>query len=212
MLMRKKLVLAFTISVISVISFTINAQTVNTFTFNINGSPIPAGLVAGLNNAAERWNKHVIIIVPIKVNIFLVNSPFIPFSGFTLANGRTNFVNTPVSNFIYPTALANQLAGTELNSGEYDMDIYINLARSFYYGTAKPSASEQDFITFMMHEIGHGLGFYSAGYVDANNIGSFGNVPQSAISPITTSFPGMDRMGFPLFMIDLLLKNLSIIW
>lgn len=178
------------------LSFCIQAQTVSTFSFNINGTP-PTGLTTALNGAAQRWNNYLKIFVPIKVNLFFVNSTLLPFSAIALANGRANFVNTPFSNYIYPTALANQLAGSELNVGEYDMDIYVNLATNFYFGTGKPTASQSDFMTTIMHELGHGLGFYSSGYVNASNVGSFGNIPPSAVAPITTSFPWHGQDGFP---------------
>ncbi len=170
-------------------AFRIHAQTVSTFKFTMNGTAPPAGLTDALNNAAQRWNNYLKISVPIKVNLFLINTTLVPFSGLTLANGRKNFTHAPVANFIYPTSLANQLAGSELNVGEQDMDIYINLATPMYFGTGKPPSNQEDFITLIMHEIGHGLGFYSDGYVNSSNIGSFGNIPPAAISPITTSFP-----------------------
>ncbi len=190
--MKKLLLSLFIISVIH-----ITAQTSSTFSFNVNGSSVPAGLVSALNSAGDRWGNYLIITEPVKVNIFLVNNSQYPFSAITLANGRKNFTNAPFSNFIYPTALANQLAGTELNPGEYDMDIYVNLATPMYYGTGMPSGSQDDFITLIMHEIGHGLGFYSAGYVNSGNIGSFGNIPASALFPITASFPWHGQDSVP---------------
>lgn len=174
----------------------LNAQTSHSFSFKLNGDPPPAGLTQVLDEAAKRWNSQLQIHIPIKVNLFLINFPAFPFSGLTLANGRKNFNNSPFKDILYVTALANQLAGTELNAGEYDMDIYINLATPLYFGTGKPAANQTDFMTLIMHEIGHGLGFYSDAYVNSSNVGSFGNIPQSAISPISTSFPwpGLDSV------------------
>jgi hypothetical protein len=189
--MKKTLLLLLCIS-----SFWIQAQTVSTFSFNINGTA-PAGLSNALNFAAQRWTNYLTITVPVKVNIFFVNSASLPFSAITLANGRTNFAGAPVSNFIYPSSLANQLAAAELNAGEFDMDIYVNLATNYYFGTGKPAANQSDFISTIMHEIGHGLGFYSSGYVNSSNIGSFGNVPASALFPLATSFPWHGQDGYP---------------
>lgn len=183
-------------SLLIVTSLTIKAQTVSTFSFNINGVA-PVGLVSVLNSAAQRWSYYLNIPIPIKVNIFFVNSSLLPFSAITLANGRTNFIGAPYSNYIYTTALANQIAGNELNPGEFDMDIYINLATNYYFGTGKPSIGQSDFMSTIMHEIGHGLGFYSSGYVNASSIGSFGNVPVSALAPLTTSFSWHGQDGFP---------------
>ncbi len=168
----------------------------NTFTFNINGA-VPLGFESCLNTAGLKWSQYLKINVPVKVNVFVVESVLLPFSGITFANGRQNFANAPHSNYMYVTSLANQIAGVETNPGEYDMDIYFNISTYFYYGTGKPNSSQSDFITTAMHEIGHGLGFYSAGYVNASNIGSFGNIPASAISPATTSFPWRGQDGVP---------------
>ncbi len=195
------------LSLFIIITLSINAQTVSTFSFNINGSPIPAGLVSALDSAAKKWNNYLIITQPIKINIFLVNNSLYPFSGLTLANGRTNFSNAPFNNFIYPTALANQLAGAELNVGEYDMDIYVNLYTPFYYGAGIPPSNKNDFTTFMMHEIGHGLGFYSDGYVNSSNIGSFGNIPPSALSPLSTSFPWRGQDSVPTIYDKFIIKE-----
>jgi hypothetical protein len=172
------------------------AQIINSFSFAINGAP-PAGFAQALTIAGQKWSNYLQISVPIKVNVFVVNSSFLPFSAITLANGRKNFANAPYANILYTSALANQLAGTEINVGEYDMDIYFNLATNYYYGTGKPGPSFTDFISTAMHEMGHGLGFYSDGYVDASGKGSFGNIPPSSIAPLTPSFPwrGQDSVA-----------------
>ena len=188
--MKKKLLIIF-------ILFTgiIKSQT-TTFSFNINGT-VPTGFSQALTIAGQKWSNYLQITVPIKVNVFIVNSTFLPFSAITLANGRKNFQNVPYNNLMYPTTLGNQIAGTEINAGEYDMDIYFNLATSFYFGTGKPSSSFTDFISTAMHEIGHGLGFYSDGYVDGSGKGSFGYIPSSAIAPLSPSFAWHGKDSVP---------------
>jgi hypothetical protein len=187
----KKLLFAFTL----LFSLMGQAQ-INTFSFNVNGAT-PTGFTQALTIAGQKWSNYLQITVPIKVNVFTVNSNLLPFSAITLANGRKNFTNAPYQNILYTTALANQIAGSETNVGEFDMDIYFNLATSYYYGTGKPLVSANDFITTAMHEIGHGLGFYSDGYVDGGGLGSFGNVPASALFPLTASFPWRGQDGVP---------------
>ncbi|MES2591004.1 MAG: T9SS type A sorting domain-containing protein [Bacteroidota bacterium] len=187
-----KKILLFSIILLSICA---KAQ-VSGFTFNTSGS-LPAGFSQALTIAGQNWTNYLQITVPIKVNIITVNSNLYPFSAITLTNGRQNFTNAPVPNTLYTTSLANQIAGVELNPGEYDMDIYVNLATPFYFGTAQPTPSKYDFISIAMHEIGHGLGFYSDGYVDGNGLGSFGNIPASTISPLTSSFPWPGQEGVP---------------
>jgi hypothetical protein len=190
--MRKQLfiILVLTLSLLS------RSQVSNSFSFAITGTP-PAGFAQALTIAGQKWSNYLQISIPVKVNVFIVNSSFLPFSAITLANGRKNFANAPYTNILYTTALANQLAGSEINTGEYDMDIYFNLATNYYYGTGKPGPSFTDFISTAMHEIGHGLGFYSDGYVDASGKGSFGNIPPSSIAPLSPSFPWRGQDSVP---------------
>ena len=177
------------------VPFLLNAQT-STFSFNINGT-VPAGFADALNTAGKNWSRYLHITVPIKVNVFTVNSSFVPFSGLTLANGRKNFPNA-YPNYLYVTSLANQMTNSELNPGQYDMDIYFNLFTPMYYGNGAPPANQMDFISLAMHEIGHGLGFYSDGYVDNSGKGSFGNVPVSVfMGLITPSFPWRGQDSVP---------------
>jgi len=178
-----------------VFSISTKAQ-VTTFSLNINGTP-PAGFTEAVTIAAQKWSNYLQITVPVKVNVFTVNSGLLPFSAITLANGRQNFANAPQPNILYTSALANQLAGVETNIGEFDMDIYFNLATAYYFGTGKPSGSQIDFISTAMHEMGHGLGFYSDGYVDNSGVGSFGNIPPSSIFPLSPSFPWRGQDGVP---------------
>ncbi len=196
---RSLLILA---SVISLASF---AQ-VNSFSFTVNGT-VPAGFTTALTIAGQKWSQYIQIDVPIKVNVGVVNTTLAPFSAITIANGRSSFSNAPVTNTLYTTALANQIAGSELNSGEYDMDIYFNLTTNYYFGTGKPAANQTDFISTAMHEMGHGLGFYSTGYVNNSGQGSFGNVPQSAIFPLTPSFPWHGQDGIPCIFDKYIIKQ-----
>ena len=62
----------------------------------------------------------------------------------------------------YVVALANKLAGTDLDPAAADMHITFNTdyADMFYYGVdGNPAASQIDFESVILHEICHGLGF-----------------------------------------------------
>jgi hypothetical protein len=68
----------------------------------------------------------------------------------------------------YPQALANALAGVNLNPGTRDIGATFNSAIGttcpfpsvWYYGLdANPPGSQIDFVSVVLHEIGHGLGF-----------------------------------------------------
>ena len=133
-----------------------------------------------------------------------VNAIFIPMGntgllGITFPNGRKNFSGALVNDVWYPTSLANQLAGTELNPGEYDVDMYLNASANWYYGTdGNCPAGKYDFVSVALHELGHGLGFIGLSKVDTSNgLGSLGMLLASDFYPLTTSFAWPQLDTFP---------------
>lgn len=78
-----------------------------------------------------------------------------------------DFAGAPVAGTWYPIALANSLAGVDLDGGD-DIDATFNSVfgagcafdGGWYYGLdANPGVDETDFVTVALHELGHGLGF-----------------------------------------------------
>lgn len=84
-----------------------------------------------------------------------------------------DFKNAPSDTVFYPIALAEKLAGEELNlPGESEITCRFNSDFDFYFGTdGNPPSSQHDFVTIVLHELGHGLGFAGASSMD----GSSGN-------------------------------------
>lgn len=61
---------------------------------------------------------------------------------------------------MYPTALANQLAGEDLTGGGPHILANFNSEFTWYFGTdGNPPGDLFDFVSVVLHEIGHGLGF-----------------------------------------------------
>lgn len=74
----------------------------------------------------------------------------------------------------YPMALAEKLAGQELNSvNDPDITAEFNSSAPWYLGVAAPPSNQFDFTSVVLHELCHGLGFTSSLRV-SNNSGSWG--------------------------------------
>lgn len=88
----------------------------------------------------------------------------------------SDFVGAPIPNTWYPAALADRLAGMDLDPGENDVDAQFNSAfgttcdfpAGWYYGLdGVPTGEDSDLLTVVLHELGHGLGFLT--FIDINN-------------------------------------------
>jgi hypothetical protein len=97
-----------------------------------------------------------------------------------------NFLHAPVANTAYPKALADKLAGTEINSGssaitaQFNSDLGLPAPAgdsklgcltgvSFYLGLDSNPGNNINLLSVVLHEFGHGLGFQSF----ANSSGTF---------------------------------------
>lgn len=166
-------------------------------TFNVTySSSYPAAAITAFNYATELWSYKLTSGVPIKVNTIYFSYPGGPLA-ITFSNGRKDFAGAPMDSTWYPTTLANSIAGTELNTGEFDMDIYVNGAYAWYYGTdGITPAGQYDFVSVALHEMGHALGFTSLAKKDTT-MGSIGLLQMSDFAPVVTSFPWPDQDTLP---------------
>ncbi len=86
-----------------------------------------------------------------------------------------NFPGAPRTNVIYPSILANQLAGSDQDTSTADVQVNCNLNwPSWYYGLdGNGPDTEHDFIGVILHEFNHGLGFTSLIDSSGQNVGNF---------------------------------------
>ena len=74
-----------------------------------------------------------------------------------------------------PGALANALTGTDQEPSEVDMNmtVYRKQGRRWYFGRdGNTPSGHYDFVTLVLHEIGHGLGFAGFARVNSSNSGA----------------------------------------
>ena len=124
--------------------------------------------------AANLWgtciNSNVVIRVGATMDP-LACTPTTATLGSAGANTvHRDFAGAPVANTWYPQALANALAGVDLDPATADIGASFNssingnpaclASAAWYYGfDGNPGANQRDFVTVVLHEIGHGLGF-----------------------------------------------------
>ncbi len=178
----KKLYLSLFIFCFSIAA---NAQTAS---FTITNTGFTAQAQAAYQYAAGVWANTLVSTVPIKVLVHYTPLPS-GLLGITFPNGRKNFAGAPLTDTWYSTALANAIAGHELNTGEVDIEMYLNSTVAWYFdSTGTVPAGQYDFATIAIHELCHGLGFISLAKRTGTS-GSFGMLLASDFAPLTTSYP-----------------------
>ncbi len=165
-----------------------NAPHTATITVNFLGT-WDSQAQAAFQYAADIWETQITSAVPIVVDAEWTSLP----SGVLGSAGATsvyrNFSGAPMSDTWYPVALANKLANSDLNGGTAEIHAQFNSAFSgWYFGTdGNPPSNQHDFVSVVLHELGHGLGFFGSMIVDDGdgsngdecggtaNIGCWGN-------------------------------------
>lgn len=114
--------------------------------------------------AAEIWGGLLDSNVDIRIAISTIGGCV--FGGYTsVASVVRDFAGAPFPNTWYPIALANKLAGVDLcpegGSCTSSEDINILLARDcgWYLGLHSVPPGTRDWVSLMLHETAHGLGF-----------------------------------------------------
>ncbi len=135
----------------------------------------PADAQAAFAFAVDLW--EVILISEETIRVDACWSPLgqgvLGSAGAQSVSG--NFTNAPISDIWYPAALANSLAGNDLDTSRSDIIATFNSEfSSWYFGTdGDPAFNQFDFVSVVLHELGHGLGFAGTMRVSGGS-GSYG--------------------------------------
>jgi PA domain len=126
------------------------------------GTTLGAQRLAVLEKAGEIWGSYLVSAVPIRVGVDFGVLGVGVLAGAAPVSEQMDFPNAPRPDTWYPIALANSLAGIDLEPGFNDISITANSNGAFYYGldSATP-ALKSNFVDVLLHELGHGLGFVS---------------------------------------------------
>jgi len=128
-----------------------------------------------LSHALSLWAGYIDSTVPIELDVAFSDLGC-EQDGVVLgragALGYVGGLDAPQANpaLLYPSALANSLAGRDLDEGQADIEMALNSApddvcrsrtRGFYYGYDGAAGDANDFVDIVIHELAHGLGFSS---------------------------------------------------
>jgi MYXO-CTERM domain-containing protein len=152
------------------------------------GTTLGAQRLNAFKKAASLWGETLDSVVQIRIQ-----ATFDPLTcatdsavlGSASAAGTfKNFANAPLANVNYPSALADRLAGADQSAGQPDIIARFNSAlgtanclpdTGWYLGFDRNAGIQNDLVTVLLHEFGHGLGFatrmHQGGATDA--FGSF---------------------------------------
>lgn len=139
--------------------------------------PFPEKARAALSYSTSVWAGVLTSPVPITIRACwsdLGNATVLGYSGIGVY--RKDFQGAKFANTWYGASLANSMAGYDLDPDITDINITYNSRFSWYFGLdAHPASYQHDFVTVVLHEIGHGLNFSGlVEYNSRNGIGSWG--------------------------------------
>lgn len=139
------------------------------------GSGFTTEIQQAFQFAVNIWDN--LLLTPVEV---VIDASFTPLDAGVLAQAGpedvfANFNNSPQANTFYPVALANQLNGSDLNGTDPEITASFNsVGVNWYFGTdGNPEQDQIDFVSVVLHEIAHGLGFVGS-FNLVENQGSWG--------------------------------------
>ena len=160
-----------------------------TATFIVDYNGFTPQAEAAFQAAVDVWASLVTSPVPI-----LVEANWTPLDPGVLGscgpNSFWSFSSDP--SVFYADALADARAGFDIGSGAYDIVANFNSDYSdWYFGVdGNTPSSKYDFMTVVLHELGHGLGFLGWGWVENGQGGVGENGQVTAYDLFTEDISG----------------------
>lgn len=138
-----------------------------------SATTLGAARLAAFQRAASIWGER--LSSPVEITVQAQMDPVEPCQALSAVLGAAgpstvheNFPGAPLSDTWYPQALANALSGLDLSPNDADIVATFNTSvdnaaclgsTDWYYGLDGNAGSNVDFVSVVLHELGHGLGF-----------------------------------------------------
>ena len=136
--------------------------------FLVNFNTVPASAREAVQAAVDTWAANFASTVPVSVNVTWskASSDGI-LAAASSKNNYANFTGAPDKTLYYASALANALAGKDLDPANPEIEITISSDAPWYLGVdGKCPPRSYDLQSVILHEMAHGLGFISGNYYD----------------------------------------------
>lgn len=146
--------------------------------FVVNYRNFPEWAKREFQAAVNIWGAHFVSVPTIVIDATWARSPIFGVLGSARpGNYYSGFDGAPDQSLWYPSALANALAGKDLEPENPEMIITVNSLGSWNTrGDGAPSPVEFDLQSVLLHEMSHGLGFLSTDSYDQTF--GFGTIEQ----------------------------------
>lgn len=137
--------------------------------FEVKYNNFPEWAKKEVQAAVDVWAANFSSSVPIAVDASWGRSSSWGILGSARpTNFYSGFAGAPDPSLWYTSALANSLAGKDLDKANPEMIIQVNSGAAWNTrGDGAPSTSEYDLESVFLHEIAHGLGFLSSDSYDS---------------------------------------------
>lgn len=137
-------------------------------TFVVTYDQVPNDAKIAIQAAIDVWAANFASSVPINVSVAWGKASGVGvLAAATPKNNYANFPGAPDRNLFYPSALANALAGKDLDPKNNEMDIRVTSNAPWYLGTdGNCPRTLYDLMSVILHEMAHGLGFVSNNVYD----------------------------------------------
>lgn len=150
------------------------ARGIKTSTFNVTYNNFTPDAQAAFQYAVDIWQSIVNSSVPINTYASWEPMGAGVLGSSQLMGAYRNFTGAPLSNVWYHVTTAEAISGTNLNGTGWDIYVRFNSDFDWYLGTdGKPSGGLYDFVSIVLHELCHGLGFYTS-FKYTSGVGQWG--------------------------------------
>ncbi|GAB1452614.1 hypothetical protein MASR2M47_26700 [Draconibacterium sp.] len=151
------------------LEYMLKSGSANSSTIIVTYNNFPENAKKAFEYAVSIWEQSIYSPVPINIH-----ANWEKLAANMLGHGKPslfyrNFKGVPQPNIYYPIALVEKLTGKEYNKqNEADISCSFNNSKPWYFETdGKTPVNQYDFVTAVLHEIGHGLGI--SGFFTAEN-------------------------------------------